>query len=37
MTEAGMRIGLTTFEMVKEDYWPIKELDMLLLERQRDM
>lgn len=28
------KIGPTTFEMVKEDFWPQKELDILILERQ---
>jgi len=27
------RIGPTTFEMVKENYWPRQELDILILER----
>jgi hypothetical protein len=28
------KIGPTTFEMVKENFWPQKELDILILERQ---
>lgn len=28
------KIGPTTFEMVKEDFWPEKELEILILERQ---
>lgn len=28
------KIGPTTFEMVKQDFWPEQELDILILERQ---
>jgi hypothetical protein len=31
------KIGPTTFEMVKTDFWPQKELDILILERREDM
>lgn len=31
--EGVKKIGPTTFEMVKEDFWPEKELDILILER----
>jgi hypothetical protein len=30
------KIGPTTFEMVKTDFWPQQELDILILERQPD-
>jgi hypothetical protein len=30
------KIGPTTFEMVKTDYWPQQELNVLILERQSD-
>ncbi|MGB3337496.1 MAG: DUF4424 family protein [Devosia sp.] len=30
------KIGPTTFEMVKTDFWPQKELDILILERRAD-
>ncbi len=32
--EGVKKIGPTTFEMVKENYWPGQELEILLLERQ---
>jgi len=32
--EGVRKVGPTTFEMVKEDFWPQKELDILILERQ---
>lgn len=31
------KIGPTTFEMVKTDFWPDEELNILFLERQTDM
>jgi hypothetical protein len=31
------KIGPTTFEMVKTDFWPQKELDILILERRADV
>lgn len=31
------KIGPTTFEMVKEDFYPQEELEILILERQADM
>jgi hypothetical protein len=30
------KIGPTTFEMVKTDYWPEKELDILILQRREE-
>lgn len=30
------KIGPTTFEMVQEDFWPEKELEILILERHED-
>jgi len=30
------KIGPTTFEMVEEDFWPEKELEILILERHED-
>ncbi|QYO75381.1 DUF4424 domain-containing protein [Devosia salina] len=32
--EGVKKIGPTTFEMVKQDFWPQEELDILILERQ---
>ena len=32
--EGIKKIGPTTFEMVKEDFWPQEELNILILERQ---
>lgn len=32
--EGVKKIGPTTFEMVKTDFWPDRELDILILERQ---
>ncbi|ODT64996.1 MAG: hypothetical protein ABS75_33310 [Pelagibacterium sp. SCN 63-23] len=34
--EGVKKIGPTTFEMVKEDFWPREELNILILERQQD-
>lgn len=35
--EGIKKIGPTTFEMVKKDFWPEQELEILILERQTDM
>ena len=32
--EGIKKIGPTTFEMVKTDFWPQKDLDILILERR---
>tara|TARA_R110002124_G_scaffold36451_13_gene117423 strand:- start:1121 stop:2131 length:1011 start_codon:yes stop_codon:yes gene_type:complete len=34
--EGVKKIGLTTFEMVKQDFWPVKELNILILNRLPD-
>lgn len=34
--EGVKKIGPTTFEMVKTDFWPDKELDILILQRRED-
>lgn len=35
--EGVRKIGPTTFEMVQTDFWPQKDLNILILERQPDM
>jgi hypothetical protein len=35
--EGVEKIGPTTFEMVKTDFWPQEELNILILERQEEM